>query len=200
MVSIVSIPLMLEVHEVMRLWLKKPPMESPFLCACVLGAMFLNKISSGEAIAISASGRLAAYEIGVGVSNVLSVVVSGCLFCCGAGLASVGWVMIGLATFNVLQRVYHAQCQAGISCSEWAVRVALPVLSSAGLAVCASMVPRVLMEPSPFRVLLTTLMCESVLLPLGWFVVIDAEERAYLKAKVTRLRAKFGYGERGMAR
>jgi len=188
MVAVVSIPLLLEIHAVMRIWLKRPPSDSPFLCSCVLVAMFLDKVSAGESIAIGATGRVAAYEMGVGVSNVLAIAAAAVLFRAGVGLPAVGLALLGVALFNVLQRVYHADVLAGVSCGSWFWRVAFPVASASAAAAAAAAVPRLMMPASAGRIALTALTCEAVLLPLAWFVVIDAEERAYLKEKFARMR------------
>jgi len=197
MVAAVSVPLLLEIHEVMRIWLKRPPADSPFLCACVLVAMFLDKISAGESIAVGATGRIAAYEIGVGVSNVLAIVAAAFLFRAGVGLPAVGLVMVGVALFNVLQRVWQADARAGVRWTGWLLRVALPVSAATAAAAAAAAVPRLLLPVSAWRICLTTAACEVVLLPLVWFVVVDAGERAYLKGKLARIRTRFTGGGRG---
>ena len=194
LVVLVSLPLLLEVQEVMRLWLKKPPVESPFLCCCVLVVMLFSKVSSGERIAISASGRMAAYQIGVGAVNVLAIPAAWLMIRSGLGLATVGYVSIGTAAINVAQRVFFAHRLAGVSAAGWTRRVALPLLALilAGLAVAA--VPRFALDPSFARIVLTTLAAEAVMLPFCWFAVIDTEERLYVREKFARMLGRIGGG------
>ena len=187
LVVLASMPLVLEVEEVMRIWLKKPPAESPFLCVCVLVVLFLDKISSGERCAISASGRMAAYQIGVGAVSVLAIPVAWMMMSAGFGLLTVGYVAIAVAAVNVAQRVFFAQRQAGISAGDWLRRVALPLagLILAGGAV--ALIPRLAMASSFLRIAVTTLAAEASMLPLAWFAVIDAEEREYVRAKLAKV-------------
>ena len=190
LVVLVSLPLLLEVQEVMRLWLKKPPAESPFLCACVLVVLFLGKISSGERIAISASGRMAAYQMGTGSVSILAIPAAWLMMRGGLGLASVGYVSIGAAVINVAQRVFFAHRLAGISAGDWLRRVALPLAGLVLVGGVVASVPHLAMASSLLRIVVTTLAAEAVMLPFAWFVVIDAEERAYVREKLAKVRRK----------
>ena len=187
LVVLASLPLLLEVQEVMRLWLKKPPAESPFLCGCVLAALFLGRISSGERIAISASGRLAAYQFGVGLVNMLAIFVAWLMMRNRFGLASVGYVALGVAVVNVVQRVFFAHRLAGVSAMDWICRVAMPLLVLIAAGLCVGLVPCLMLSASTLRVVLTTLAAEAVMLPLAWFAVIDSEERAYVQEKLAKV-------------
>lgn len=199
LVVLVSLPLLMEVEEVMRLWLKKPPAESPFLCACVLVATFFGKISSGERNAISASGRVAAYQLGVGAVNVLAVPVAWLMMRGGFGLAAVGYAELAVAVGNAALCVFFAQRLAGVSASEWLRRVALPQLVLILAGMFAAAIPHLMLAPSFGRIALTTLAAEAAMLPLCWFVVIDAEERQYVREKFAKAlsRLRSGGGENG---
>ena len=187
LVVLASLPLLLEVQEVMRLWLKKPPAESPFLCVCVLVVLFLSKISSGERIAIAASGRMTAYQIGVGAVNVLAIPVAWMMMNGGIGLLTVGYVAIAVAAINVVQRVFFAQWLMKVSAANWLHRVALPLLALILMGLVAAALPRLMLDPSALRIVLTVVCAEAVMLPFAWFAVVDAEERAYLCEKLGQL-------------
>ncbi len=184
MVVLVSLPLLLEVQEVMRLWLKKPPTESPFLCCCVLVTMFLDKITSGERIAIAASGRMAAYQIGVGVVNLIALPAAWLMMKCGLGLVSVGYATLGIAAVNVVQRVVFAQRQADVPAVDWIRRVVFPVLALILVGAGAAAVPLLALAPSFGRVALTLACSELAMVPFAWFAVVDADERAYVLQKI----------------
>lgn len=190
LVVIVSLPLVLEVHEVMRLWLKEPPEESPFLCGCVLFALFLNKISAGSRIAISAAGRIAAYQVGVGAVSIISIPAAWLVMKNGSGLSAVGFTMIGVAIVHVALRVLFAHRYAEVSASEWLRRVVLPLCCLVTAGTISAVIPRFMFDPSFGRVVLTVASSEAVMLPLCWFVVVDTEERAYLREKFDKVRGR----------
>ena len=192
--ALASLPLLLEAQEVMRLWLKKPPAESPFLCVCVLVVLFLGKISSGERIAISASGRMAAYQVGAGSVSILAVPAAWLMMRNGLGLAAVGYVSIGVAVVNVAQRVFFAHRLAGISAGDWLRRVALPLAGLVLVGGAVASVPHLAMASSLLRFVVTTLAAEAVMLPFAWFAVIDAEEQAYVREKFAKARTRLMNG------
>ena len=188
LVVLVSLPLMFEVQEVMRLWLKKPPAESPFLCCCVLAVTFFGKISSGERIAISASGRMAPYQIGIGVTNVMALPVAWMMMRNGLGLATVGYVSVGISVLSICQCVFFAHRLAGVSAAGWLRRVAMPLSALLLAGFAAAAIPHFALGPSFGRVVLTTVCAEVVMLPFAWLAVIDAEERAYVREKLDKIR------------
>lgn len=183
LVVLVSLPLVLEMHEVMRLWLKKPPAVSPFLCSCVLAVAFLNKMSSGEWTAISATGKVGVYQLGTGLVDLLTIPVAWLMMRRGWGIASVGYVALAGAVINAIQRVFFAQRVAGVSVADWIRRVLMPLLVLVVAGFVAAAGPRFSLAPSFGRIVLTILAAEAAMLPLCWLVIIDAEERAYLCAK-----------------
>lgn len=187
LVVFVSLPLLLEVQTVMQLWLKKPPAESPFLCGCVLASLFLSKISTGERIAVSASGRMAAYQVGTGFVNVLAVPAAWVMMRYGYGLASVGYAMLCVETINVVQRVFFAQRMAGVSAVDWLRRVVFPLSFLIVAGFLAAAIPRFTLDPSLGRTILTSIAAEAVMMPLAWFAVIDADERAYVREKFAKI-------------
>ena len=183
LVVLVSLPLVLEMQEVMRIWLKNPPAGSPFLCSCVLAAALLNKMSSGEWTAISASGKVGAYQLGTGLVDLLAIPVAWLMMWNGWGLASVGYVTLGGAVINAVQRVIFAHRVAGVSAVDWIRRVLMPLLVLVVAGFVAAAIPRFTLDPSFGRIVLTILAGEAMMLPLCWLVIIDAEERAYLRTK-----------------
>lgn len=187
LIILVSLPLLLEVQEVLRLWLKNPPAESSFLCGCVLVVSFFSKISGGERIAIAAVGRLKAYQNGVILVNLLAIPLAWQMMKCEFGLATVGYVSIAASALNVMQRVYFAQRLAGVPAGDWIRRVFVPLLGLVLSGLAAAAAPRLLLPTSVLRIVLTTLSAEAVMLPVMWFVVIDAEERAYLREKFAKV-------------
>jgi len=192
MVAVVSVPLALEVHEVMRMWLKSPPADSPALCACVLLLTFMNEATMGQAIAVAATGKVALNRFLNGLAFMLAVPVA-CLFVSlGCGLISVVYAQFFSSLASVVIRLAFAQRLAGVSSYKWVASVLLPLVVCSSLAAMAGLPTRLLMPPSSLRVCLTVLSCEALMLPLMWFIVFDAEEREFVKAKWEKFRRKMG--------
>jgi len=200
LVVIVSVPLALEVAEVMRLWLKYPPADSPALCACVLLMAFMNEATMGQAIAIAATGRVALNRFLTGIVFMLTVPIA-CLFVfLGHGLMSVVYAQLVSALANMVIRVGFASRLADVSARTWITSMLVPVVACAMVSAAAGLPPRLFMEPSFARVCLTTLGCELVMLPLVWFVVLGQDEREYVRAKWAKFRRKLGAHSNGASR
>lgn len=184
-VAAVSIPLAIEVSEVMRIWLKHPPAESPALCVCVVVVLFLQKLSSGLYISISASGRIARSSALTGLLFILTLPLAAFLVECGFGMNSIGISLVATTVLAVLVRLYYANLY-GVPAVRWCREVCLPVLAAVSLAVAAGFVPRLFMDRSPLRVAFTIVLCECALCGLSWFVALTADERQYVAEKIRK--------------
>jgi hypothetical protein len=72
-----------------------------------------------------------------------------------------------------------------MSALYWLYRVVLPVLLTVIVGGAAGLFARCLLPPGFARVVVTTLMCEIVFLPVSWFFVLDKEERTFVREKLT---------------
>jgi len=185
-VALVSVPLFLEVDEVMRLWLKKPPADAGFLCACVLAMFFLDRSSIGQSSAIDASGKIALEKSFSGTINVLSVPAACLMVVTGNGLRSIGWIMVASMLLVVTARVVIAERVVGLSVARWLKSTALPLAALAFFGCAFGSVPRLLMPASFPRILAVTAASEAVMLPFAWFAVLGQRERAYVREKLVK--------------
>ena len=201
MVVVFSVPLSLEVHEVMRLWLKKPPAESPGLCVCVMLTTLLGRMCVGQSIAISATGKIALNRFMDGTARILAVPIALAFVSAGCGLFSVVYASVISSVMANVIHVWNANRLAGVSAARWFYKVFLPVLISVVASGCAGLLPRLSLPAGPTRVLLTAFACELAFLPLGWFVLLDAEEKEFMRSKWAKAWQKFkrtpGAGQNG---
>ena len=186
-VGLVSVPLFLEVDEVMRLWLKTPPADSAYLCSCVLVTFFLDKFSVGQRSAIAASGKIAMARFLHGLINMLAVPAACVLVFSGFGVRSIGWVMVGATSLIVTTRVLIAERVAGIEVRRWIAVTALPLLAMIAIGLALGSMPRLLKLDSVSRLLAAIVASEAAMLPFAWFVVIRRQERAYVVEKASKV-------------
>ena len=179
-VAIVSTPLFLEVHEVMRLWLKKPPADSPGLCLVVLVSTLLAQMVIGQSIAIAATGKIALNRFLDGSVKILAIPIAWGFVIAGCGLFSVVYAQIITSVMANAIHVWNASRLAGVSASKWFSGVFLPVVSAMLVSAAAGLAPRFLMVPS-----------------LAWLWVLDADERQYVKEKFAKAWRKLGRTEGG---
>lgn len=178
--AVCSLPLMLELDEVMRIWLGNPPPSSSMLCGCILVTVFLENISFGQRAAISASGRIMGYQVFGGLVRVLALPLAWVLMRQGFGLLSVGASLVVSTAAVVLVRVYFARRHAGVSPQEWLRHTVAPVVACLLVAAGVGLAPRLLMTESLVRVALTAVSSAGVLALLSWTLVLKSDERSFV--------------------
>lgn len=181
---IFCIPLCLEINEVMRLWLKTPPVMSSELIIYILICAVLEKMTYGHWMGIFAVGDIAGYQISVSISGFLAIILGGLFVCRGFGILGVGYALIIVKQITIFIRLYYASKVAKMSIRYWFIKVALPIFCVTIVCVLAGLLPRMFFNSSFVRILLTIGIVEIFFLLLSWFLVFDSEERFYIREKI----------------
>lgn len=182
------IPLMLELRQVMLIWLKTPPQYVVFLCYVMLLDTFFETSTHGHMVAVNASGRVKEYQINMTMISILTLPIAVVTVWLGGGVYALGLVLVGARISISLRRVYYARKFAGLSGIAWLKEVVAPISLVVLLASAVGTIPLCFMPSGFFRIVLVTLLSELALFPASWFLVLNAEERAFV---VEKLRAKF---------
>lgn len=188
------IPLCIEVSEVMRLWLKNPPDASPVLAIGIIVSLVLEKLTTGHWVAISGNGKMALYQFLIGINFMLSVPICWGMFACGMSVYAVAYSLIIVMIGAVIIRIWLLKRYLGVSPKYWVLRVFTPILVSTVVSWAIGRIPSLFWEPSFFRVVITTIVSELVLLPLVWWYVLDTSERTVLIEKASTAISRFKKG------
>lgn len=192
-----AIPLILEIHEVLVLWLKTPPDFVAAICVTILLRGIFDKMTSGYWMGILGCGvGIMKYSWWAGWNGISTTGVSWIFFACGYGMWS---IIIGLASSEIIlvaTRVVLGEPLVGMKKKHWFRHVFCPVLLLESATFAAGFAVTVLLPESPLRVVITTAVCEFVLVPIAWFFVLDAAERKYI---VVRFRKVMGKARKGGA-
>lgn len=182
-----ALPLALELPTVLALWLDEPPVYAVGLCWSILAVHVIDRTSSGHMLAVTAAGKISAYQAFLGSALMLALPLA-CLFVwLRLGVYSVGWALIISTVICAWGRVWFARSLVGMSAKLWLKRTLAPLMILAVIEILIGCVPRCFMGPSFSRVVATTLVCESVLIVCTWIFLLDSDERVYLSARLTRL-------------
>ena len=184
------LPLSVEITNVMSLWLKDPPCYAAGLCVCMLVGLVVDKSTVGHMSAVNAKGRIALYQFVLGGTLILTLPLAWVFVRIGLGAYSVGWALLAMTICSAWGRVWFARRLAGMSIRRWVFGIMLPILFLVISTVCVSLLPAVLMPPTFGRLFVTTGVVEAVVLPLGWFVVLDRDERAYVVDRIAAFRRR----------
>ncbi len=86
-------------------------------------------------------------------------------------------------------RVFFARTIVEMSIRHWIVRIMLPIASLMVVVGGVSLLPRMFMDATFLRVLVTTAMAETTMALIVWGVVLDKEEKQIVTAQ---LKKRFG--------
>ena len=192
LLMIFAIPLALESREVLEIWLGNPPEFSHVLCAVILVCMVIGDMTEGYWMAIMGIGRgVGRYSWWVGWSGIIVFFITAALFYVGMGMFSVCIALL-LGKFITLGcRLYLGKILAGLDPRCWLKDVCLPIVTTSFIVASIGAIPRIVLEASCMRIVVTTLLCEIVLIPMMWCLVLSAEERAFMVSRISILKGRF---------
>lgn len=186
------IPLMLELPEVLVLWLKDPP---PYVCgltALMLASNVIENLTYGHMVAVSASGRIALYHVLMGSISLLALPIAIVWAHFGGRPYTAVWSIIITQVIYTLMRVVLARRIMGLSIRLWVGRIVAPLGFLMLVCLGVGATPRFVMPESFLRVCVTTMLCTIAFLPLSWLCILNGDERAFVKSKfLNRLRRKW---------
>lgn len=184
LILIFTLPLMLEISEVMNLWLGEVPRYSTLLSFAMMLALVIDKSTVGHMIAVSAKGEIAAYQSFLGSILILTLPVAWILVRFGMGVYGVAVAIVVMGATCSWGRLYFARKLVGMGFRHWLVRVLVPV-AGVSLATCfVGYLVRDMLGQSFLRLVITTIVCEIIFIPGCWLFVMNKPERAYLREKV----------------
>lgn len=190
--AVFMIPLALELPEVMVLWLKNPPEFVVGLCYCAMIFHLIDASTVAHCIIVNAVGKIVKYQIAINSVSILTIplaIVFGLLW---RNVYIVMIAQIGIAVITSVQRLFFARTYAGTSICAWLREVFVPLALSISLCAVIGCLPRFFMTASFARVCMTTTFCEVVFIPLIWFVVMSAEEKAFIVTRIAPVLRRLG--------
>jgi len=187
---IFAIPLSLESEEVMILWLKNPPEFAAQLCVLLLVAEVLDKTTEGHWLSFFAIGKIGLYSFVDGCTGIVGLIISFLLLFFGVGLYSVGIAFILMKILAIFIRLYFGKHITKLSASVWMRKVLLPIIALICFSCIVGLVPRLYFEPSLYRVVLTTMVIEIIMIPSIWCFILQENEKLFL-AKKLKFLSKF---------
>lgn len=178
------IPLILELDEVIQLWLKNPPPYVVGLAICMLMSDFAEKSTIGHAVAVNVCGKIAGYQTLLGAVNILSLPLSWCFLACGCNVYFVGLSMFITMVCFAWGRLWFGWTLLGLSAWHWLSRIMMPMVIAGLSSAAFASIPIFFIEKCFVRILLTGTAFEIVFLPLVWCLVLDVSERDYVKERL----------------
>ena len=192
LILLFTIPLSLEIREVLRLWLIHPPVFVAEICVAILIKMVLEAMSDGYWMSILSKGEsIVKYSMSVCWAGFILMGSVWILFEFGFGMVSlcVGYLLH--AIWIVGWRLYWGRKLIGIGVRTWLWRVFLPLTTICIVTAMWGCVPQLFLKSSLMRVVVTILFCEVIYVPALYFWMLDSAEKKYLKGKLMAFVAKW---------
>ena len=186
------LPLMLEIRYVVDLWLGTPPPFAASLCILVMLMYLIDESAVGHRVAVDASGKIAMYEFVLGTLLIGTLPFAWWFVVIRHHIFSVIAAMMVIGVLVTLGRVYFGKTILNIPYRPWVFGIVCPLGLVTLAAGVIGFLPRLVLDASILRVVVTTILCELAFLPLVWFFVLDAEERNFVwvrvRSRLARLR------------
>jgi O-antigen/teichoic acid export membrane protein len=190
------LPLSLELPEILRLWLGKPPAHAVGLVFFALAAILVGQSVAGQDVVTNATGRVAWYQAVSGCLMMAALPLALCFVYAGAGLTlSIGGALLASSFASAVARALVARRTVGMGLRRWLLSCLLPVAAVATIAAVAGGASRLWMAASPVRVCVTIILVESVFLPLAWRMVLNDGERRVVTEWASRSLRRLRGGE-----
>lgn len=185
LVLIFAIPLSLEINEVLHLWLSSPPDFAAEICLVVLARAVLERMTGAYATAIYGYGEgVLRYAWTAGWGGISVVVISWVCFACGLKMWS---IIIGLAfakIFLVVIRLYYGQKQLRFSALYWFIKVFIPISLTIFCSLFCGYFMRSAFTNLFLQITFVTVVCESVIIIMGWCLILGPSEKTFIKTRV----------------
>jgi O-antigen/teichoic acid export membrane protein len=186
------IPIMLEMHNVLYLWLKEPPQYAEVLCRWLLAFLVVDKMTAGAALAVSARGKIGAYELIQGIIIFMTLPLIWLFLKFEMSPAAIGCAQFISTVIYCVGRLIFAKALVNLSLLPWFKQIALPVAGVAVVSTTAGLCVTLNLEEGFFRLFLTTAISGTLTAVMGWLILLSSMERQYcsstIKGMIARLR------------
>ena len=188
---IFTIPLIVELDNVLTVWLKAPPQYTGILCLSALLQEIVDGMARGHCAVIDGSGRIAEYHQNMTIISILTLPAAILVVWLGGGVYGLAILLVLVRASIVARRVYYSRKFGGVPIIPWVRKIVIPLTLVFVVGFVFGMLPRFFIPASFCRIIVTTAVVESVVLPMAWFCVFDSEERKFIKQKTQEFRAKW---------
>lgn len=186
-IMLFALPLMLEIDEVMRLWLKVPPPGVSSFCVLMLIGTIMERICEGHWVAIFAVGNIVHFQIVEAIAFVGTFLIAWMFLGAGFNLWSVGVAILIGKLGSIFAKLWYGRKVAGLSVRQWFGGILVPLSFLSFLTCLFGYMPHFFMSPSFLRVCVSVIISETFLIPLVWFVVLSESERMACSCQFQRV-------------
>ncbi|MCR9063530.1 MAG: hypothetical protein NXI00_06175 [Cytophagales bacterium] len=179
----IVVPLILEMDNVLALWLGNVPEEAKIFCSIILINAVINQLSVGLKSAVQATGKIKLYQTVVGSIIILIVPITYYLLSIGSPILYVLLASTAMEIMSLFLRLMICRNVIGLRLKRFGMDVMFRFLTVGLITVVSSILINVLMEPSNIRILVSFCM-NALVLSIAIFIFGMAPEEKDVLVKI----------------
>ena len=178
LIVLFAAPFILEMHYVLRIWLKDVPEWTAMFCCMQLIVTVICQLTNSAATAIYAEGNIKGYAIYKSIMNVLPVCFTYLAYTLGGAPYWLYLFMIAIWSIGGdMVIIYYSNKQCGLKISDFLIQVICPVLCISVCMFIGGFAIKSLFEESFLRLIFVCCMT-SIVFGIGvWKYALKKEER-----------------------
>jgi len=187
LIILFAIPLILEMDNLLHLWLGESPKYGAPICQWMLAMLIVERMTAGHMIAVNAYGKIGLYEVLQGGAFLSSLPLMWGLFQLNWGPEAIGVALFASALLFCTIRVVFAKYLLDFPVLLWGRQVAAPILL---ILIVVSIVGSFGMSGFAegfFRLILTSVICVMITLLLAWMCLFDGSEKGFMLRGIKQL-------------
>ncbi len=173
----IAIPVIFESQFVLNIWLGTPPEHAAKLVSLTLIAIIISGFTFFQYKGVHATGRILPQQILASSTNILSILLFYVLFKLGASFESALYVNMIIGAFQCGVNIYYSRKNYNYSVSAFLKNVLLPCVTLVVVIILIIAVVVLWMNPSLLRFLTVFVLSETMILTLGYLIVLDKSEK-----------------------
>ncbi|MDR3001211.1 MAG: hypothetical protein LBU89_08105 [Fibromonadaceae bacterium] len=188
LVSLLGIPLILNINYVLQIWLKKVPEYLPIFCCLAIANEIMLNLARGLQSLIDGKGFIRGYKIVMGFSNLIVLPIAYILLKIGHPPYSIYIACFALPIFTNLSRIYFAHRHVDLHVPHFLKqmsKVLATVLITWGIGYGVWGMG----NSSLLQLFLSTAMSSAIMLT-GFWLALDAKEKEFAKGLWGKVRGR----------
>jgi len=177
---LISVPIMIEMNDILAFWLKEVPEYSVMFCRAIMIAFIIDQLTLGLHAANQATGRIETYTILTTIPKILIVPIMWMVLKCGFPIYIAMLFYIGIEFVVAVFRIPYMKISAGLNISKYIKNVILPLIP---LCIATSCICLLFVYKFDFkyRFFLSSICSVGFGIIALWFFTLTKTERNYIK-------------------
>ena len=187
-----AIPFILEMDFIQHKWLKNVPSWAVLFAQLQIIRTLIEQLTISYGTAIAAEGRIAKYNVVSSILNLLPVTILFILFV--KGFSPISMYVLNISIFGILValvKVFFTHKICGLKYRTFLIELLLPSITTFVLSFVVTMIPKLYMEQSWFRTILSFVICFLTYMICFYFICVNDDEKKILKNLFYFLRTNF---------